>query len=92
MAKVKIKVKEIKSTEKETEFEYPVYLYFQDEDCLDELVKIEEHFQTTIKYSHFGVKIEKTSLFSINEFFLINNQTSKEHFEKVLAEAKNNLT
>jgi hypothetical protein len=89
MTKVKIKKHQI--IEEETDFEYPVYLYFQDENCMDELIKVEENHQIRVKYSYFGVTIERSTLFTIEEHYLINNQTTKEHFEETLKEALNTI-
>jgi hypothetical protein len=85
MTKVKVRIQEIK--EIETDFEYPVYLYFQDEDCMDEYVKVEEKGFTRVKYSFFGLTIERGTLFQIENHYLENNLTSKERFDESLKEA-----
>jgi len=55
---MKLKITEFLKNEKETDYELPVYFYFQDENCLDELLMIDEKIQVRIKHDFFGVKIE----------------------------------
>ena len=83
----KIKIYEHQMVEKETNFEYPIYLYFQDEDCHDELVLIQENYQVQVKYTYDGLSITQGSIFRLEEHYLSNNQTTKEHFEQVFKEA-----
>jgi hypothetical protein len=75
----------------ETNLNYPLYVYYQDEDCNDELIKLNEKEKITIKYNHFGFKIEKTNIFNITEND-IKNLTDKKHFDEVFKEAIESLT
>ena len=78
MSKVKIQVHTVE--QKEVDLEYPIYLYFQDENDFDELIKIDEKYQLRITWDIFGVEIKKTQNFKIEEHYL-NNLTNKEHFD-----------
>lgn len=84
MAKIKIKRNII--TEIETEFEYPVYLYFQDDMCNDALIKVDEKYQISITTSMFETTIKKMTNFVIEEYYLIKYQTTKEHFDNTYME------
>lgn len=57
MAKVKITERTIAT--KLIDLEYLIYLYFQDELCMDELIKVDEKIQTRIKWSPMGLTIEQ---------------------------------
>jgi hypothetical protein len=81
----KLKTVEFPRIEKETELELPVYLYFQDEDCQDTVIKVEEKKQIKISHNHFGVSIEISSLIENIPPHYLKNLTSKEHFDKELA-------
>lgn len=87
----KVKIIERKITEVETEYNYPIYLYFQDEDCHDELVMVEEGFQLKVKHDYYGFSIVKGLGFSIEKHILENNLTTKEHFLEVLEDAISSL-
>ena len=87
--KVKCTVREI--TEKELNLEYPYHLYFQDELCQDELVKVYPNYQVTVKYDSFGLKIECDRNTFYEEHQILNNLTSKEHFDEVFEEALQQL-
>ena len=84
-----MKLKTIKRqiTEVETELELPVYLYFQDELCNDELVMINETHQIKVKYDFCSLVIEKSKGFAIEEHYVKNNLTTKEHFMETYNEA-----
>ena len=88
--KVKCKVREI--TEKELDLEYPYYLYFQDEVCNDELVKIFPKYEIGVKYEVGGLKIEKRWCPFYEEYQILNNLTTEEHFNDVFKEAVEQLT
>jgi hypothetical protein len=87
----KVKITERKITEVETEYDYPIYLYFQDEDCHDELVMVEEGYQLNVKHDYYGFSIVKGLGFPIEKHILENNLTTKEHFIEVYNEAINSL-
>ena len=83
--KVKCKVRQV--TEKELDLEYPYYLYFQDEMCNDELVKVFLNYEVVVKYEVGGLKIEKRWCPFYEEHQILNNLTTEEHFDKVFKEA-----
>lgn len=87
--KVKCKVREV--TEKELDLEYPIYLYFQDEMCNDELVKVFPKYEIVVKYEVGGLKIEKRWYPFYEEHQILNNLTTKEHFEDSFGEALQDL-
>lgn len=87
----KVTVVENKRVVKETEYDYPVYLYFQDEDCNDELIMVTEKYQITVKRDFLSLRIEKGEGFLLLEHYLTNNQTTNTHFLDVYNEAVNSL-
>lgn len=87
--KVKCKVREV--TEKELDLEYPYYLYFQDELCNDELVKVFLKYEIVVKYEVGGLKIEKRWYPFYEEHQILNNLTTEEHFEDSFEEALQHL-
>ena len=87
MSKVKVVTREVK--EKELNLEYPIFLYFQDELCYDELVAIlDEKCKITVKYDTFGFIVTYEHKFWIDDG-LINerNFTTKKHFNEVYKDA-----
>lgn len=86
-------LKTVKYTQEviETKYELPVYLYFQDEWCNDELVMITDKNKTTVKYGTNGFTIEVIEDCVIGDINLENAITTKEHFEITLNEALNDL-
>ena len=88
--KVKCKVRQV--TEKELDLEYPYYLYFQDEMCNDELVKVFLNYEVVVKHEVGGLKIEKRWYPFYEEHQILNNQTTEEHFNDVFKEAVEQLT
>jgi hypothetical protein len=76
----KVKIIERKVTEKETQYDYPIYLYFQGESCDDELVMVAQDFHLKVKWDFVGVSIERNQGFAIEEHYLKNNLTTREHF------------
>ena len=87
--KVKCKVREI--TEKELDLEYPYYLYFQDEMCNDELVKVFPKYEIVVKYEVGSLKIEKRWYPFYEEYQILNNLTTEEHFDDCFEEALQTL-
>lgn len=81
-----MKLKVIISQEVETQYELPVYLYFQDELCYDTVVKLEEYegrlVKTMVQYSRKGVQISKVHNSTVNEFSNLA-VTTGEHFNEV---------
>ena len=76
----KVKIIERKVTEKETQYDYPIYLYFQDESGNDECIMVEENYQVKVKIDFLNVEIERGDGFAIEEHYLKNNLTTREHF------------
>lgn len=89
MSKVKVRCQYF--TDKEMDFEYPVYLNFQDDYCMEELVKIDENFKISVKHNFFGFSIEYSKNNTMPEHW-IRAITSKEHFEQFFEEAIKKLT
>jgi len=83
-----MKLKTIKREFKEieTDLELPVYLYFQDELCNDELIMITDEYQLKVKYSYRSLVIEKSESLPIEEHY-VQHKTTKEHFMKIYNEA-----
>jgi len=78
----KVKVVEHKRIEKEIDLEYPVYLYFQDEDCHDEYVK--DHC-IRIKYDYFSISLSKDSNFHFMEHY-VKDVISEDLFNEAMKE------
>ena len=87
--KVKCKVRQV--TEKELDLEYPIHLYFQDEMCNDELVKVFPEYEVVVKYEVGGLKVEKRWYPFYEEYQIMNNITTEEHFNEVFKEAVGEL-
>ena len=88
--KVKCKVRQV--TEKELDLDYPYYLYYQDEMCNDELVKVFHNYEIVVKYEVGGLKIEKRWCPFYEEHQILSNLTTEEHFNEVFNEAVEHLT
>lgn len=70
-----------KIIEKEIDLEYPYYLYFQDEYCLnDELHKVNENKTIVVKNGINHNQIEVIETKKQYEYIINNNLTTKEHF------------
>jgi hypothetical protein len=84
-----MKLKTIKRDFKEieTDLELPVYLYFQDELCNDELIMITDEYQLKVKYSYRSLVIEKSESLPIEEHYVQHNLTTKKHFMEIYNEA-----
>jgi len=82
---MKLKIVEFNRVEKETEIDLPIYLSFQDEDCNDELIMVDEKYQITIKHNHFGYDIKKTCLVMNVEEYHLKSLTTKEHFQEMMS-------
>lgn len=80
----KVKITQYNITECETNYDYPVYLYFQDECFYDELIMLTETNQIRIKFSYGGVTIESGAVFRLEQHHLENNLTNKKHFDECL--------
>lgn len=89
---MKVKVIERSYKEVETDIELPVYLYFQDELCNDQLVAITDEGRLEIKFTYGSLIIEKSAVKAVEEHHLKNNLTTKEHFMEVYREALRNIS
>ena len=83
MAKLTITQREI--TEKETDIELPIYLYTQDEDCMDEYIKWDGKLQTIIKHNWFGYTVERSSMPLYVEEYQLSNLCTGNQFEEALS-------
>jgi len=81
--KVKVIAKR-KVIEKEIDLEYPYYLYFQDEYCLnDELHRVQEDITVVVKC---GINFNQINIIETNtqdEYIVLNNLTTEEHFFEI---------
>ena len=87
MSKVKVITREVK--EKELDLEYPIFLYFQDELCNDELVAIlNDKCKITVKYNTLGFDITYEYKFWLDDYLVDKkNFTTKDHFNEVYRDA-----
>ena len=78
--KVKV-ISDRKIIEKELDLEYPYHLYFQDEDCLnDELHRVCEKYTIIVKNGIHYNTIERVVTRMQDEYIILNNLTTEEHF------------
>lgn len=89
---MKLKILKLEYKEIETNLDLPVYLYFQDEFCNDELVKITEKEKIVIKYDNdkFSISVERD--FQIEDLNFERCQTNEKHFNKIYLEALQQLS
>jgi hypothetical protein len=88
---MKLKTVEFNRVETETDIELPVYLYFQDELCNDQIQKIEADQTTTLKYEIDGFQITVVSSDGCINPLHLNSQTTKEHYEELYKEIMERL-
>lgn len=88
---MKLKIIKRESKEVETNLELPVYLYFQDEMCNDELIKITEKEKITIKYAYNSFTISLETNFFIEDLNFERCQTTESHFNETYLEALKQL-
>jgi len=88
----KLKVIKRKVEEIETNLDLPVYLYFQDEMGLDELVKITEHNKITIKHEWNQLTISIEENFQVENYIFETCLTTEKHFNDVYLEAQSQLS
>ena len=85
---MKLKVLRRENKEVETDLELPVYLYFQDEFCNDEVVKITEKGKVTVKFGFNDVTISVNTHFFIEEYDVKeSNITTEERFNELYLSA-----
>lgn len=89
---MKLKVIKREFKEVETDLELPVYLYFQDELCNDELVKLTEKEKITIKYDYNSFTISVESNYHIEDLNFERHQTTEKHFNETYIEALKQLS
>jgi len=89
---MKLKIIKREYKEVETNLELPVYLYFQDELCNDELVKITEKEKITIKYDYNSFIISVEPNFKIEDLNFERYQTTEKHFNETYSEALKQLS
>jgi hypothetical protein len=89
---MKLKIIKREHKEVETALDLPVYLYFQDEFCNDELVKITEKEKITIKYKNDGFMISVETNFYIEDLNFTRHQTTEKHFNETYKEALQQLS
>ena len=89
MTKVKISDFEVKTSE--SHLDYPIYLHYQDEDCLDEYLKVTEKGTISIKHTHFGIEITSNSTNMVNSNY-INNLSKEAYFKNQLKSALEYIT
>lgn len=79
---MKLKITEIEYKEIETEFELPLYFYFQDDFDFPTYLMITENYQIMVKFEFHGiVTIEKSNfVMKIEEHDLKHNLTTKKRF------------
>ena len=89
---MKVKIKEYTTTEKEIDLEYPIYLYWQSELGEDEVVKVMPEYRITVFYKFSGVEIKQEKHYNnYQEYQIIDNQTTEEHFNSAFDEATEHL-
>jgi len=84
---MKLKIIKREHKEVETNLQLPVYLYFQDESCNDELVKITEKEKITIKYNHSSLIVSVETNFFIEDLNFERCTTTEQHFNETYSEA-----
>jgi len=89
---MKLKIIKRECKEVETNLDLPVYLYFQDESCNDELVKITEKEKITIKYDYDRLTISVETNFAIEDLNFERCQTTEKHFNETYREALKQLS
>ena len=89
---MKLKIIKREHREIETDLELPVYLYFQDELCNDEVVKITEKEKITIKYYYNSFTITVETDFHIEDLNFERCLTTEKHFNETYSEALKQLS
>ena len=86
---MKLKVLRRENKEVETDLELPVYLYFQDEFCNGEVVKITEKGKVTVKFDFVnGVTINVVENYFVGEQHIdTSNVTTEERFNELYSSA-----
>lgn len=85
-------VVEFERKEIDSNLEFPVYLYYQDELCYDELVMITEMEKITVKRDQSRFKIEVDYNYQIDAWRISGDSiTTKKHFDETMKEAMDNI-
>lgn len=83
MAKVKVITRT--SSETELDMEYPVYLHFQDENCLDTYVRVDdERTALIVRYEIGKTSIERDYYYHIEPHYITHWMSTKNTFETAL--------
>ena len=83
---MKLKTVEFDRKVTETDIELPVYLYFQDEFCNDELHKIEDDKITIIKTTNNGTEMSIHKHDGTINPLHLKSMTTKEHYDDFFSE------
>lgn len=89
---MKLKIIKREHKEVETDLELPVYLYFQDELCNDELVKLTNKEKITIKYDYNSLSILVEANYHVEDIDFERFLTTEQHFNETYIEALKNLS
>ena len=87
----KVKIRDFEVHIHESEYDYPIYLNYQDEDCQDEYTKVTENSTISIKSIYGGYIISTSPQNTVSTNFF-NNITKKEHFDEFLNHALEYIT
>ena len=89
MAKVKVFNKT--TTHRELDIDYPVYIYYPDDNAYDTMVAVFEDKHIMVSHDRLGVSIQRGGYYSIEDYD-IKNFVSKERFEEFFKEALESIT
>ncbi len=85
---MKLKLREHKVIEKETDIDLPIYLYFQGEYMEDEYIKWDGKYKTSIYFDFVGkTKLERDKCPPLLQEYQLRNLCTKEEFEYALENA-----
>lgn len=87
---MKVKTVDFIRTEKETDLEYPVYLYEEDSDNLEyKYIKVDENGSLIITHSYYSTTIEINALIKpISQYDVEHNLIDEKTFNDVYNEVK----
>lgn len=86
----KVKVIKHSSEEIELDLEYPVYLYFQDTDCMrEEHIKVEEKYAIIVSHDLFTSSVKKDYHYHIRDTDITHHLGEKKWFDEFLEDTLN---
>jgi len=88
---MKLKIIKREHKEVETNLELPVYLYFQDEYCNDEWIKITDKEKITIKYYYYNFTISVETDFYVEDLDFNRYLTTENNFNEIYLNALKQL-